>query len=188
MRSAAFRQFVRTAVLAGIGLTTVAAGGSGDIVQTSEGHFLCYVGDGQFIDAEVSSWKEQWSLTGRVRFLDENATSNWPGAGGIVFTLEDGGNTGAFLQSNKKSGMLDVIIKLPGVGRSELLSEVPRDSWVSLTVSIDQIGNLTVSDGEHVRTVTLDHPKIVGRQFHCQSGAFQFDLTPVASPSQQTSN
>jgi hypothetical protein len=190
VRDAVFRQLVRTVVLAGIGWTTPlpAASSSADIVQTSEGKFLCYVGDGQFIDADVSSWKERWSLSGRMRFLDDNATSDWPSAGAIVFTLEDGGNTGAFLQSSRKPGMLDVVIKLPGVGKNELLSEVPRDSWVRLTVSIDQVGNLTVSDGEHVRTVSLGHPKVVGRQIHCQSGAFQFNLTPAAEPTPRPSN
>ena len=140
------------------------------------------------MDADIGSWKESWSLSGRVRFLDENATANWPGAGAIVFLLEDGGNTGAYLQSNSRNpDMLDVAIKLPGVGKNELLAEVPRDSWVNLAVSIDQNGNLTVSDGEHVRTVALGRPKVVGRQIHCQSGAFQFDLTPSPLPDPQPS-
>jgi hypothetical protein len=190
VRNVVFRRFVRAIVVVGIGWAAPASAdsASGAIVQTSEEHFLCYAGDGQFIDGEVGRWKESWSLSGRVRFLDDNGTSDWPSAGAIVFELEDGGNTGAFLQSNSKRDGLDVVIKLPGVGRNELLSEVPRDSWVNLAVSIDQVGNLTVSDGEHVRTIALESPKVVRRQIHCQSGAFQFDLTPAARPIPQGSN
>jgi hypothetical protein len=113
-----------------------------------------------------------------VRFIDRIENSDWPGSGAIVFQLEDGGNVGAFvMQSESRPEMLDVIVKLPGVGNRQWLTEVPRDAWVNITVSIDAQGNLTVSAGENSRTTALEDPNVVRRQIHCQSGTFEFDVT-----------
>lgn len=176
--------FIRAVSVTGAAcIASFASQSSAEVVQTPDGHYRCSAGAGQFTGADVGSWKQSSTLSGRVRFVDGIANTDWPGAGAIVFELEDGGNTGAFvMQSESRPELLDVIVKLPGVGKRQWLTEVPRDSWVSVTVSIDEKGNLTVSAGENTRTIALENPKIVRRQFHCQSGTFEFDLTSKASP------
>jgi hypothetical protein len=183
VRPLAFQHSIRAAFATGaIWIATFASSSSAEVVQTPEGFYRCSAGNGQFTGAEVDSWRGSSKLSGRIRLVDEIADADWPGGGAIVFELEDGGNTGAFvMQSTSRPEMLDVIVKLPGVGNSTWLTEVPRDSWVSVTVSIDEKGILTVTGGENTRTIALENPKIVRRQFHCQSGTFEFDLTPTAS-------
>lgn len=178
MRSPHLRGFIRAiSVTCAACAVSFVSQASAEVIKTPEGHFRCSAGDGQFQDAEIGNWSQNSTLSGRIRLIEEIADADWPGAGAIVFELEEGGNTGAFLmQSKDRPDSVEVIVKLPGVGKSEWLSEAPRDSWVTITVSLDEKGNLTVSDGENTRTIALENPKIAKRQIHCQSGTFEFDL------------
>lgn len=168
-----------TACIGGAAWLLIPLPATAQFVEISPGRFTCSAPQGQFVRHDIRRYAEGRRIAGQIRFRATRRDARWSGAGALLFELEGGGVAGAYVNTVADNpDRLGVTIKYRGnPSPTPIVAFVPIGEAVSLTVTLDAAGLLTVTAGGRSRSASIGPVTIVRSAAHCQSGEFDIDLS-----------
>lgn len=147
--------------------------------EVSPGRFTCSAGQGQFERHDIGRYAEERRLTGQIRFRAARRHPRWATSGALLFELDGGRVAGAYVTTLPDiPDRLAVTLKYPGSRNPpQVVTYVPIEDAVSLTVSLSPQGRLTVTTGRRSGSANIGRVTIVRSAAHCQSGEFEIDVS-----------
>ena len=152
---------------------------SAEIKTLGPGRYSCDTAAGKYAEQEIPALQPEKPLTVAIKYISEHADPNWKGDAGISFDTVPERIVVFVGKAQNDPRHIYVDLWHGNYGDNGILDQYPLSTaWIAITLTVDYDGIVQIGSQGHTARINLHTPWPVKTLLHCQSGAFEFQVTP----------